>query len=66
MLEMFITMTISIVVGMLLASVIAMFIMLNPKVMKLYLKYMMKCIEAVQDFTLNDLKEELEELEESK
>lgn len=49
----FIILTISITVAILLASALACFIMLQPKVMKWYLRYVMKMSESIVN-ELND------------
>lgn len=45
----FIILTISITVAILLASALACFVMLQPKVLKWYLRYVMKVSEDIVD-----------------
>lgn len=47
----FILMTVSIAIAILLASVVACIVMLNPKVLKWYLRYVQKVAENI----INDL-----------
>lgn len=47
----FVLMTISFTVAILLASVIGCVVMLNPKVMKWYVKYVMKKMNDFEDVT---------------
>lgn len=55
----FIMLTVSITLGILLASAIAMVILLNPKVLKAYTKYYMKVVEKISKSLLEDEKEEI-------
>lgn len=45
----FILMTVSIAIAILLASVVACIVMLNPKVLKWYLRYVQKVTENIID-----------------
>lgn len=55
----FIMMTISFTVGILLASVVALVLMMQPKVVKWYMKLMMKYTKAIEEFAEEEMAKDL-------
>jgi hypothetical protein len=54
--------TLSITLGIVLSYVVMLFVVLQPKVMELYMKYVFKCMEQVANI---DYTEKIKEDEES-
>ena len=61
MLNLFAIVTLGVVAGLMLFTVLAFVLMLNPKVIKLYVNYMFKCVEAMQNIEFEDKNEDKEE-----
>ena len=57
----FIMLTLSITLGIVLSYVVLLFVILQPKVMKLYMEYVYKCMEQIADIDYTNRIEEDEE-----
>lgn len=57
MLSGFILTVVGVAMGLLLYTVLVLALMLNPKVMKMYMKYMMKMMESMTNMSFEEEKE---------
>ena len=62
MFELFIIVTLGVIVGLSAFTVLTVVVMLQPKVMEMYLKYVFKYCEKIQEFDYDELYKEVKEV----